>query len=78
MPNKLINGRPTSTDDDPVIAKTIKILMSSHRALTIHLLSNFSIQNTHNFRNTRPLANPTNQNNHCETSKNLAENLKPI
>ena len=78
MPSIVINGRPKRTDDEPVIAKTIKILISSHRASTIHLLSNFSIQNTHSFKNPRPLINPTNQNSHCEKSKNLEVNLKLV
>ena len=42
-PNNLIIGRPTKTDDDPVMAKIIKIRMSSQRALTTHLCCNFFI-----------------------------------
>ena len=57
-PINLIMGRPTKTDDDPVMAKTIKIRMSSQRALTTHLCCNFFMKNTHTFEE---LKTPTKQ-----------------
>lgn len=50
IPISAIIGLPTNTEDDPVIAKTIKMRIISHRYVTIHLLSSFLKQKRKNFR----------------------------
>ena len=44
-----ITGLLTNTEDDPVIAKTIKIRIISHRYVTTHLFSSRLKQNRKNF-----------------------------
>ncbi len=41
MPNSFIIGLPTKTEEDPVMAKTIKMRIISQRCSTNHLFSNF-------------------------------------
>lgn len=50
IPNSLIIGRPTKREDDPVIANTIKIRISSQRYVTFHFFSNFVKRNSINFK----------------------------
>ena len=50
IPKSLIKGLPINKDDEPVTAKTMKILIISQRCFTIHFFSNFLKISRVNFR----------------------------
>lgn len=49
MPKRVIIGLLTNTEEEPVTANTMKILIISHRYLTRHLFSSLLKQNKKNF-----------------------------